>query len=54
MNLKTARHSVRAVGDNPEGSVGNCSAQRTDAPYLCRLKGAWRVSMSGFTSAIRS
>ncbi len=29
-----ARHSVRAVGNNPNAPVDNRGAQRTDAPYL--------------------
>jgi hypothetical protein len=28
-----ARHSVRAVGSSPNGSVDNRGAQGTDAPY---------------------
>jgi hypothetical protein len=42
-----ACHSVRAIWNKPDAPVGNRGAQRTDAPYLCRFKGARRVRMSG-------
>jgi hypothetical protein len=46
------RRGMRAVRNNPERSVGNRGAQRTDAPYLCRFKGARRVSTSGSLSRL--
>jgi hypothetical protein len=37
-----ARHSARAVGNNPQAAVGIRGAQRTDAPYLA---GRFKVPM---------
>ena len=33
-----ARHSVRAVSNNPTGLIGNPGAQKTDAPYPATLR----------------